>query len=728
MILRHILSGHGYCLKTIFFRRLSVKPWQSQQEEAVSELISEGRLQDALNAFYAMPVKPLEKEYKVCGNFFIREMMAATTKYTPQQVLQVCHQFKQKGVNVFAFQTAAEISASADTDKETTRLFINKFINECGNSILRPQYFNPVLRKCKTQEEVLEVLSNDMKHLPFSSDLMSDTFVWYVWPKCSSDFDKVVKECIELGYPMPFLFTSYVRYLLEELDLKKSLAVMRDPKYASHRIQKQALMRYIAKAAASTGTVDQILSLIKEAHDKNTEFDAPNQTGSFLVYFLHFEGQKRMLGGCSFLDSLLDKMTQKGMSISERYHDMLINSPRLTSKQIEQINLISVLSRASSLSLKANDDALPETITDLERQLNKLQNERINEKYVSEMSTFEIETRQVIRDLIWKLIMEYCRRAINYLNIKEEQEMTEVNETEDNVIPETVTRVSELLRLLKSKGISFTNPLKTILYEFYGRCGDFQSCKQMRHEMPSGFVVKDYKLLGVVQCYVKHGRVQEAISILKEDIERRKRTSYSDQEAWKEATKKLYAASFLRCLTEVAVKTRDPQAVDNFFNLCLQLRGEKPTTGMMGVKVKIHLLRDDLDAAVKQFVLLTQEYRETPLTMELMTRLIKANDMTRLEHIVNVSSEIHGKQNVSTQLAFAFLDVGKTEEASKILKKVGVAFASLRNRAELLIKRRDVDGIVKMVHVLKEVSGVDQHQLNDYLVRARSQEGIDVEK
>jgi hypothetical protein len=170
-------------------------------------------------------------------------------------------------------------------------------------------------------------------------------------------------------------------------------------------------MRHIAKAAAEGGTLDEIISLIIEANEKNTQFDVPKQTGSFLVYLLHFDGKKRTMDGYYFLGLLLDRFEKEGITISERYHDILIQSPRLRQNQREIINTISVLNRSSSLTLgkegEGRDAILPSAITNLEQHLRAVQTEKINHRYVTDMTTFEMETREVVRNLIWKLIIEY---------------------------------------------------------------------------------------------------------------------------------------------------------------------------------------------------------------------------------------------------------------------------------------------------------------------------------
>ena len=660
---------------------------------AVVKLLYKGKLEEAVQLLLKTSFDEKEREYKICGDYFIREMMKSNM-YSPEQVFQVCDRLKE--INCYSFQTAAEVSVFC-RDKETIKLFVKRFIQEC--QVLRPHYFSPILAKCVDIDQVLQVLTTDMKEQQFPSDSLSDTFVDYVWPKCPKDkFDSVVEICLSLGYSMPFLLTTYVRHLLDLQDLQTTLQVLRDPKYSNEKLLQESLMRYVAKAAASAGSVEDVVSLVKQVNERNTDYRVSDQNGVFISFFLHFAGNKRIVKEQFFLDILLRKMLDDNMVISEKYHDTLSKNPSLTSFQMELIDKMSVFNRPPSMRLDANQDVLPQTITDLEQKLQDLQNES--------KSSFET------RDCITKLLIEYCKHGVAS-KVREESRVSVGHDYQ-----RVTTRVSELLKLLKSNRVPISDGLKSICYEFFATFADFDSCKQMRFEMSPEFVVNDFKVMSVAKYFIRSGRIQEAIALLEEDIDRRQRIGYQENSFLKESTKEIHVANFVRCVNEAAEKTRDAKTVDRIFDLCLQLRRMKPIRGMLGPKIRVHLLNNDLEAAVKTFVDVAHEFQETPFMAELMIRLMQAKD-PNLQKVVDVASDLHGRQAVSAELAFVCMEIGKTENAANILKKVGVSMVKISNKAEILIKRKDFEGLETMMSVLKTIPGVDQRQIQDFLTRGR---------
>jgi hypothetical protein len=646
--------------------------------------------------------------------------------YSPEEVFEACKTLKHKGLNDYGFSIAVAEAASSGHSIENMRLFISRFVKELGSQIIRPHYFTPVLVKCRNKKDILDVLSTDMRNHQFSPDLISDVFVEFIWPKCHNDFDSMAEKCLPLGYSLPFLFTTYIRYKVDHLDFQGAIGILRDERYSTYKIQNQPLTRFIGKAAASAGSVEEIVSLLKEVNKRISDFHVSEQNGSFLFFFLNFGGIKRRLdnGKEILLDHLLKKMNEEGMVISEKFHGTLMKSPSLDSRHVEWIDTMSVYNRPPSMHINPNenDDAMPQNIIDLENRLQDL----IKQNSSSNSGSYDSE----IRECITKLVIEYCKKGVTYVKVREQKKGdappgTKVDtdvidmSNEDTPLPRYVKRVSELLKIVKSNRMPISDGVKSICYEFYATCGDFDACKQMRHEISPTFVINDFKVMNVAKFFIRSARIEEAIALIEEDLEKRRRIGYVLPDFQKESTKEIHAANFVRCVNEVAERTEDPVMVNKFFDLCSKFRNIKPIRGMLGPKIRVYLLRNDLPSAVREFTLLSNKYRETPFLGELMIHLLKANDIESLQKVVDVATDIHGKQAVSNELGFAFIMIGKKEEASKIFRKVAVSMVKLNNKVEALFKKGDLERLETMLAVLQTTPGVDQLQIKQYWTRLK---------
>lgn len=91
---------------------------------------------------------------------------------------------------------------------------------------------------------------------------------------------------------------------------------------------------------------------------------------------------------------------------------------------------------------------------------------------------------------------------------------------------------------------------------------------------------------------------------------------------------------------------------------------------LMGV---VCCFRNDLQGALAQFEECCQQYRMTPWKNELTCRLIQAEDADALQHLTDLSTQVHGEINSLYDLVFAFVECGRIRQARKILE-VSVLF------------------------------------------------------
>lgn len=66
----------------------------------------------------------------------------------------------------------------------------------------------------------------------------------------------------------------------------------------------------------------------------------------------------------------------------------------------------------------------------------------------------------------------------------------------------------------------------------------------------------------------------------------------------------------------------------------------EPSNVILGPSIKVHLLKEDIDSALKTFEQFCKEYRSTPWKGELMKALILKEDATKLQWLADLSTQV----------------------------------------------------------------------------------------
>lgn len=65
-----------------------------------------------------------------------------------------------------------------------------------------------------------------------------------------------------------------------------------------------------------------------------------------------------------------------------------------------------------------------------------------------------------------------------------------------------------------------------------------------------------------------------------------------------------------------------------------------PSNVILGPSIKVHLLKDDMESALKEFEHCCKQYRSTPWKGELMKALIMKEDATKLQWLADISTQV----------------------------------------------------------------------------------------
>lgn len=66
----------------------------------------------------------------------------------------------------------------------------------------------------------------------------------------------------------------------------------------------------------------------------------------------------------------------------------------------------------------------------------------------------------------------------------------------------------------------------------------------------------------------------------------------------------------------------------------------EPSNILLGPSIKVHLLKDDIDSALKEFENCCKQYRSTPWKGELMKALIMREDANKLQWLADLSTQV----------------------------------------------------------------------------------------
>lgn len=297
----------------------------------------------------------------------------------------------------------------------------------------------------------------------------------------------------------------------------------------------------------------------------------------------------------------------------------------------------------------------------------------------------------------------------------------QLQETED------IDRLKQIVRIFRNDTQVLSNNMRAALFEFYARVGDFKSAQEIRQQIKSPFVMYDFIVMDIAKIFLKSGRITDAIEVLTEELNRPGRkehnASFVEKNTLPTAIKN-HELDIVRCVNEAAEVTKDPSIVDQVLNLCLQFRGLKPTNRMLGPKIKVHLLNNDLNSALEEFQNIVKTHKQIPWMGQLMKSCIETGRQEDLHRIIESGKSVRPEEQVTADLAFAFMKCGlesHMEQATRLIQETQLPSIiwekKIRANAAVFIKDNDIANLERMVSVTKVLSEVNRDEVYRHLIR-----------
>uniref|UniRef100_A0A6G1SIZ7 Leucine-rich PPR motif-containing protein, mitochondrial n=1 Tax=Aceria tosichella TaxID=561515 RepID=A0A6G1SIZ7_9ACAR len=172
-----------------------------------------------------------------------------------------------------------------------------------------------------------------------------------------------------------------------------------------------------------------------------------------------------------------------------------------------------------------------------------------------------------------------------------------------------------------------------------------------------------------------------------------------------------------RLLNQIVDETKDPELVKKAFNMC-KLPSQQMSVRALGALVKVHLVNDDFEKALEEFLRIAQEYRKTPCRTELMSHCLMKKDPETLQKIMNAVTEIFGETNSLFDLAVCCLKCNKLKQAQKIFSSPGFRVRPIRvyQTCRNLARSGNVSVLENFVNLTRDMYDLNQDYLYMVLV------------
>lgn len=607
------------------------------------------------------------------GNFFAAQLVRCNMPL--EKILFYCKQLQPN--NPRALLRCTEVALQLKNTELAMRL-----IHELRNQGLpvRPHYFYPILLTKKAADDVYTVLESMVE---LGAPPNYDTLLDYVFPIVGTDDGRALLDGLKgVGLSGSAVVNPLLHHYLSRGDAARALdLVERHPA----NLVAPMLVPSVAHCFAETRDARmaaKILSYIEESPEATSAGSSkrPDWAGRFL---LDCSNNPKL--DSTVLSQLIPELAAHDVKVSAGTAEAIRtkHGRELSSSVLDMLDKISseVLEDDASMSAAPIPSQNAMGIEDLEAHLVELKSKGMN-------------TRGALR----RLLLLHCR----YRNLD---------------------RALEIQEQLSKEGTPFTGVMHAQLMDLFVAHGDLERALEHRKliaQVEPSFRLDDHKILNLAALMVTKGQWQEARRLVEEHFERHGVVEAPDT----------LQRNVFRLLNAAATQQQQwpegAQVTTALFDLVVTKCGyAPPSTLVLGPLVRVHLLRDDLPAALATFEQCCKQYKHTPLKRELSKQLIEKADSEGLQKVVDLSTQVHGEMNTLYDLATYFLECGQVRQAQKILETPGLRARHQRLDVicDTFLQKDMVTELEHLVRITRDLFDVDRDAMYFYLLKAYAKMG-----
>uniref|UniRef100_W4VRN5 Putative bicoid mrna stability factor n=1 Tax=Corethrella appendiculata TaxID=1370023 RepID=W4VRN5_9DIPT len=669
------LATNGYpdSVDTLIERVRKSAGYNQDAVNVILRLINKGQDEVALKLLRTMPrATKTDGQLADTGNFLIRQMVKA--KRPVENILKTCKLLTDENLNAKA--TLIAVEAALTTGDLNIALTLLKELQKTSFAI-RQHYFWPLMcaevpNKTENVLNVIEIMQKDFDIMP-----SGETIREFAIPNLQeTNLNNVITLLKSVGVSLGNASVSCTYTALLNNDIKTAAEICSSVNaYYAPTLLRKTLVQALLK----TQDYDSYIKIVRQIYDniprgenfasarreqqiqgeevEETQDTSANQAEILgdIIYdvLIAFRNEK-----VQALEQILKGLVNQGLSISNQQAERI--EDKLGSELTTEISTL--------LGILAAGDLEPIPIEKSFRQRDS----------VSTMSIPQLE----------KLIENVEAKGDNAKGLKR-QLITAALKSND------VQKTEEIMAKLESENYVISAGVYAQLIDFYCNNNKLEEALNMLNKIRSkepDFKLDMIKLIKVAQLFVNADKYDEALKFLTdnkaENFRIEERTFNYNTTCW-------------RLLNAIADKGKADELNKVFDNL-VENKYIHPTNILLGPLVKVYLVNNDLEAAVKVFEQICLKYRSTPWKNELACRLIQAEDAQKLQRLTDLSTDVHGEVNSLYDLVFSFIDCGRIRQARKILETPGLR--SRHQRINLACERYHQEGQTKSLEGLMEAT------------------------
>ncbi|XP_069351238.1 leucine-rich PPR motif-containing protein, mitochondrial [Eulemur rufifrons] len=224
--------------------------------------------------------------------------------------------------------------------------------------------------------------------------------------------------------------------------------------------------------------------------------------------------------------------------------------------------------------------------------------------------------------------------------------------------------------------------------------------KQEFDRLYSSALLDTGKYVGLVKVLGKHGKLQDAINILKEMKEK--------DVLIKDAT----VLSFFHILNGAALRG-EIETVKQLHEAILTLGLAKPSTNLSSPLVTAYLEKDDLPGALDAAIDCYEKFKILPRIHDVLCKLVEKGETDLIQKAMDFVSHKQGEMMMLYDLFFAFLQTGNYKEAKKIIETPGIRArpARLKWFCDRCIASNQVETLEKLVELTQKLFECDRDEM-----------------
>ncbi|XP_059055507.1 leucine-rich PPR motif-containing protein, mitochondrial [Achroia grisella] len=639
----------------------------------ILKLLNKGFEETAKKVMKTMPKVANVEDTPFKGAFYVKQLMKLNKPN--DEVIRACKELQEEDLVPNAIYIATEAALQIGRTELAQNLF--KELQKEGIE-LRQHYFWPLLvQKGNEQDEegLLQILRNmAAEGIPVVGETLRDYVIPYLIQK-----DTPQNVILKLQIANVPIIVSARNVMVALLELGHTSRAAEIALQYHPRGQYALIARPLLNALFKTRDIDSFVSILHVIssrppvsnvdEDVTDDVQKDDKQSSVEVGRL-VNSAVRILSKPDLCENLLQNIYSKGLSISTE-----------SAEAIEQYlgeNMTTKLSELLSQLTSSDLEVTP--VQSIRRESSEPPSSLQLEKILQHSKNKGINTKRIQKQLLSAYIRE-----------------------------NNVTKLNNFLQEIKDSDFEISPSTLAHLYEFYSQNDEIDKANECQAQILAkypDFKLNKFKLIQMAFALVRGNRYDEAIQFLKdnkldEDVD----------------SGFMYNSKVWQLLNSLAEK-KDAEKVKELTNVLIENNYIEPSNVLLGPLIKVHLLKGDVDSALKEFEACCNQYRSTPWKGELMKALIMKEDASKLQWLADLSTQIHGEVNILHDLVLAFVECGRLRQARRILETPGMQTRQRRLDDACLryVEEGKSEYLEGLLEATKELSYIDRSNIFYHLL------------